>query len=326
VLEQFKRIYTKQGIGKRQLVELLGNVGTTIPDFYKELGKRMHISAKAAEKKAENGGLDPQLLMNMITEAQNKKQGGAAGTGGKNFADTLEVRWKKIKDLPDEFYKKFVDSPSFNRANETLGRFLEQMSPDSPAGQRIMASLDKMFDRIGGLLENPEGLVDGLVDGIENAIGLFEQLLPAVKDVGFAIAAIVESMAEIVTSARVFYAIQNGHADEAGRIMKEQVDAKRERMASRFKEQNEASERRKNASNVAIGIMTGGMMGTPVMMQPSSGSQKGGKVIHLHVHPGAVQVHPPAGDDPTHAHHEAGEKLKRHVQGALEQAAQEAGG
>lgn len=312
VLEQFKRIYTKQGIGKRQLVELLGNVGTTIPDFYKELGKRMHISAKAAEKKAESGGLDPQLLMNMITEAQNKKQGGIAGTGGQRFADSFEVRWKKIKDLPDEFYKKFVDSPSFARANEALGQFLEQLSPDSPAGQRIMASLDRMFDRIGGLLSNPEELVDGLVDGIENAIGLFEQLLPDIKDMGYALAAAADEMAKLVTGARVFFAIQHGDVAEAARITKEATQAKIERMAGRMKEQNERNERRSQGQVAFMGALPGNPFG---VYQPPSG-KTGGKVVHMQNH--VTQHFHGVPDEETAK--KAGDETTRHTVRALDRA------
>jgi hypothetical protein len=202
VLEQFKRIYTKQGIGKRQLVELLGNVGTTIPDFYKALGAKMHISAKAAEKKAEEGGLDPQLLMNMITEAQNKRQGGIAGSGGLKYAQSLAGEWKKISDLPGEYYKQLVDSPGYHRAVEALGGLLAHLNPDSEQGRRIMGSVEHMFDQITSWIGDPDATASALADNLESAIDFGKELIDTFKSLADSLLPTLDTLQDIVIAMR----------------------------------------------------------------------------------------------------------------------------
>lgn len=186
LLGDFRTIYTQRGVTRKQLKSILGDVGQTIPDFYAELGKRMKTSAKDAEKKATAGGIDPQLIMNMITEAQNKRQGGEAGTGGQRFADSLAGQWKKVLNLPDEFFKRFVDSPLYGQATASLHNLLEGLDPESPNGQRLMASLEGMFEKIVTWVSDtftPEN-IDAFADGINNAIDFGENLWGVLKGIG----------------------------------------------------------------------------------------------------------------------------------------------
>jgi hypothetical protein len=231
ITEQFQHIYTKKGIGKKQLVELLGNVGSTIPDFYKSLGKQMHVSAKEAEKRSEEGKLDPQLLMNMISEAQNKRQGGKAGTGGLEYAKSLEVQWRKVNELPGEYFKKLVDSPGLQRASEMLGGLLEKLNPESPAGQRIMSAIEGMFEKITSLFGDPTETAEGLANGIEQAVNLTGDLISAAKDLADAFLPSLETIQDMILGLRQFIAIQSG--DKAGlqKAVMDEVVTKATRMS-----------------------------------------------------------------------------------------------
>lgn len=282
ILEQFKHIYTKRGIGKKQLVELLGNVGTTIPDFYKELGKKMHISAKAAEKKSEEGGLDPQLLMNMITSAQNKRQGGAAGTGGLEYAKSLETRWKKINELPEEYYKRLVDSPGAMRASEFLGTLLEKLDPESPAGQRIQAAIEDMFEKITGYIGDPSETADRLASGIESAIRLTGELIDTARDLADAYLPSLKTIEDMTFALRILLA--TGDDNKVAKINNEYanvVEGRGRALRKKFDAENF------NNSDVGKLYNTTGF--NPILMAAQANDKGGGSVTHaptvnVHVH------------------------------------------
>jgi hypothetical protein len=243
IMEQFQHIFTKKGIGKKQLVDLLGNVGSTIPDFYKALGKRMHISAKDAEKKSEEGGLDPQMLINMITEAQNKKQGGAAGTGGLQYAKSFEAHWHKIGEIPDDFYRKLVDSPGFARANEMLGHLLEKLDPESPTGQRILGSLNKMFESITDAIGDPETAAEGIADAFDRATKFVAQIVPDLKDVGKELSIMLDSLLYAINRIQYAHALVKGDEHAMAQLAAQQADRDHDRIyGDAHKQANERRE------------------------------------------------------------------------------------
>lgn len=183
LMDEFKAIYTQRGVTKKQLKGILGDVGETIPDFYEQLGKKLKVSAKEAEKKAGSNAVDPQLIMNMITEAQNKRQGGEAGTGGKRHADSLEGQYKKLTELPDEFFKKFADSPGYQKAVDAAHSLLENLSPDSENGQKIFAALEGRFQSLTGWMKTaftPEN-IDKFAASLAMAVNLVGDLVSGLK-------------------------------------------------------------------------------------------------------------------------------------------------
>jgi hypothetical protein len=194
------------------LIGLLGETGGTIPDFYKTLGAKLKISAKAAEKLAEQGGgkIDPQLIMNMITESVNKSQGGIAGTGGNEYAKTFEARVAKIKNLPEEYFRKLADSPAFQHTADLLGGLLEKLDPDSPAGRRIQSAIEAMFDKIDALVGNPEDAAGALANSIENAVELTRQLLDVAAELPGAWGQTLETIEDMVLQLRFGLAVAKG--------------------------------------------------------------------------------------------------------------------
>lgn len=190
LLGQFQDIYTRRGVSRKQLMALLGNVGGTIPDFYKELGKKLNVSAKEAEKKAEEGGLDPQLIMNMITGAQNRKQGGSAGAGGQKYAQTFERRWARLKELPEEYFKAIAESPRWDKVSDKFGMLLSSLDPKSSRGQRIIDSIMQAFDKVSDAInktftaENVDHFASALVKVVNLSAKLVAILGPILDKVG----------------------------------------------------------------------------------------------------------------------------------------------
>ena len=181
----FAKIQQKGGITSKQLAGI-GLGEKNVPAFWKDLGKQMHISAEAAEKQAKAGKIDPQILMNSITDAVNKMQGGKAGTGGERAGKGLAGMWNKLKELPEDFFEKLVESPALERMSKALGNVLEQLSPDSPTGQKIFESLERAFNGILDTITEtftPEN-IDAFTDGIKDALDWFGDLIDDIKLAG----------------------------------------------------------------------------------------------------------------------------------------------
>jgi hypothetical protein len=171
----------KGGVTTKQLV----GAGINAPEFFKNLGKKLGVSTGTAEKMAGAGGkIDPQLMLNMFQEAVEKKQGGPAGTGGIAASNTFEKRIAKLKDLPNQYFEKLVDSPGFQKVSDAFGSLLEKLSPESKDGKRIMASLTSMFERIIGWFDSltSEKGIDDLVSGVQTAVEILEKAVEFAGD------------------------------------------------------------------------------------------------------------------------------------------------
>ncbi len=170
-VELFAKIQQKGGVTTKQLAGI-GLGETNIPAFYKDLGKYLHISAKEAEKKAsEPGGIDPQILRNSIVMAIEKQQGGMAGTGAEKAGSSLFGMWNKLKELPEDFFEKLVNSPAIPKITKAMAGILEKLDPDGPVGKRIISGLERVFDKLASFIEDtitPEN--------IDKAVAAFEQL------------------------------------------------------------------------------------------------------------------------------------------------------
>lgn len=179
IIEGLTSITRRGGITKKQL-NGLGVSDQSIPDFYKALGKSLHVSAKQAEKMAEEGGkVDPQLIRNIIGKSIEKQQGGELGTGAERFSHSMEARLNKLKSLPEEYFREISKSDSWNKLSDKFGEFLTKLDPKSPEGQRIMGSLFGVFEKLEGLVEDllkPES-IDAFVSGLKDAADAAKSLL-----------------------------------------------------------------------------------------------------------------------------------------------------
>lgn len=172
-VEMLAKINLKGGITEKMLMSL----GFKSQDFYKALAKSEHITAEEAKKRAESGKIDPQALINQLTRTVNAAQGGAAGTGGKMLSQTMGARWDKLMKLPEEYFEKISESPEWTKLSDRLGDLLGRLSPDSPDGKKIIASLMNAFEKLAKVVEDalkPES-IEGFIAGIQkvaDAVGV----------------------------------------------------------------------------------------------------------------------------------------------------------
>lgn len=256
VLGAFERIRLKGGIQEK----LLPSIGVDVKEFYATLAKAKNISAEQAKKLAAEGKLDPKLLLNAIYQGIERKQGGALGTGVIAYGKTFEARLEKFANLPDRYLASFVKSPAFTKASDLLGSLLEKLDPESPTGKRIMVSLEGMFDRLTAFFANPDELVDSIASGIENVIGLVNQLIPDLKLVADAIIAAVGATAELVRTARLYAAVISGDNIGAAKILMDEQQDKIDKIVAqgaKKKAAEDASDSGQIASAVGQGVVSG---------------------------------------------------------------------
>ena len=153
-VELYARIQQKSGVTSKQLTGVgLGEMN--VPAFYKALGLKLGIDAKAAEKLAARpGGVDPKLLRNTLVEAVEKQQGGKTGKGGMEAGKSLEGMLNKLKEAPGEFFRKLVDSPGLKKFGIVIGRILNKLDPNKPEGKKIMAALTGAFESLAEIVDN----------------------------------------------------------------------------------------------------------------------------------------------------------------------------
>lgn len=178
-LDVFAKIQLKGGIASKQLVGL----GASPKGVYADIAKQLGISKAAAEKKVTSGDIDdPQRILNAIFSGIEKTQGAGLGTATNAYPKTLEGIWKKITELPDNYFKKLESTPAWEKITAAAGRFMEMLSPDSPSGQRIFAGLERAFESIVGWIDelaSEEGIgafASGLQTALDVLNGMFQTI------------------------------------------------------------------------------------------------------------------------------------------------------
>jgi hypothetical protein len=346
LVEAFTQIKLKGGVRER----MLPGLGVDVKQFYTSLAKELKLGTgqagiDAAKKRAEEGKIDPQLLLNTIYRGIEAKQGGKLGTGAVEFSKSFEAQLAKVKNLPNEYLKNLVESPSFARASQLLGGLLENLDPESPAGTRIMASINNMFDKIVGFIGDPKDAADSLADKIEDVIDFSRQLVDDFRSWADALLPSLNTLEDMVFAMRKMVAFAEGggwtkvHARlETINTEEAKVDAKRnERMIERqLREQDPEmfqqalADRLKRTQMYQQASGQFGPINMPAVEQAARADVEEQKnrirAVTVNVHPGAVVVHAAAGDDPDKAHREAGANMGKHVVRELEKAAQEGGG
>lgn len=186
-MSAFQRVATTGEVNSR----MLNALGINATDYYKDLGNLLGKTAKQAEADSGARKLKPETLLSVLYNQLAQKEGGALGIGAMRAADTVEGKLQKLSDLPENYFKQIVDSPAWERLSDLMGGFLEKMSPDSPAGKKVIASLEKLFVRLLDWLErlfNDGKGIDDLVAGFDHfidvlktAVALIEKMVNGLK-------------------------------------------------------------------------------------------------------------------------------------------------
>lgn len=175
ILEGFNHIMLKGGIQERRLPEL----GVNAKQFYTDLANTLKTTTDAAKKLAEEGKIDPQLLLNTIYRGVEKRQGGPLGTGGIAYGTTMQARLGKLEDLPNQYLKAVAESPQWDNVSEKFGHLLDDLDPDSPRGRKIVGSILHAFESLAGVIDRvfTAENIDSFVHGMEALVDLAGELV-----------------------------------------------------------------------------------------------------------------------------------------------------
>lgn len=186
LLEGFTHILLKGGVQERRLPEF----GVDVKKFYADLASTLHVTADAAKKLAEEGKVNPQLLLNTIYKGVEQRQGGELGTGGIAYGKSMQARLSKLGDLPSQYLKTVAESPEWDAVSEKFGGLLADLDPDSPRGQKIVHSILGAFGKLADVIdktftaENVDHFVEGMTQVVNLAGRLAEALGPLLKFAG----------------------------------------------------------------------------------------------------------------------------------------------
>lgn len=314
LLESFQEIFLKGGIRKRSLPGL----GVGVKEFYDSLSKQLKVSPKSAEKMAEEGKVDPQRLLNTVYEQIENKQHGTLGTGTVAYSKTLTSRIEKLKGLPDQFLAELSNSSGFSKLSDKLGGILEALDPDGPRGQRIIASLERAFNRMVEMIGGPEKAADNVADAVESIISAVTELTPLIFKVIGALVDAAAYIGDLVRAYQMLSALQRGDTAAVSRIAREQVAVDQ----GRAQREADREQRAYNSAHPEQVSQAPGPWMDASPQRPQSGG-RGGTTINA---PMPITVVAAPGEDPNHTAQKVSEAVGRHVVNTAERAAQQAGG
>ncbi len=168
------KIALKEGVKGKQLMGL----GLHPKAFFSGIAKTLKISEKEAEKRAATGSIDPQLLMNGITQMVEGQQGGAAGSGGKMMGDTLLARLHKIQGRLMDYFEALANSPAFTRISDSLEKVFKALDPEGPTGKRVIGALEKGLTKVADWVERAftEENIEKFGVAVSEVIGFIEKI------------------------------------------------------------------------------------------------------------------------------------------------------
>jgi len=146
----------------------------------------VHKPYEALQKKIDAGQIDPQELTKALYAAIMKRTGKPfLGGAGLEMGGNLESKMEHIDELPALYIKKMSQSKGFEGITTFADRIMEKFDPNTAGGQKVIAHMIEMIDKIGQKLEKID--VDRLVVVLDKLVGALERLLgvqPEPKTIG----------------------------------------------------------------------------------------------------------------------------------------------
>lgn len=195
-------------------IEQLAGLGIDVHKFYKTIAKKTGVDEQTARTNMTNGKVNRGLMLNTLYENIEKEQGGKLGTGAIAYSKTFQARMDKLKQLPEQLLMSIAGSAAFQRASDAIGSLLELLDPEGPRGQRIIASLQSMFDKVAGYVGTPEDAADSMADHLENALGLLGQMVEVGRELADAFLPSLETLEDMILAFREFKAYSSGNVGD----------------------------------------------------------------------------------------------------------------
>jgi hypothetical protein len=126
-------------------------------------------AGKAIEKEMGRG---LNAVDAFLTVLQKSNQGKPFGAIDEEMAKLADVRWRKLMDLPGQYFQQLSKTAAFDQLSEKLGKILGAFDPDSPRGQKIFRGIEVVATKITAMLERID------VDKVATKLLLMLERLP----------------------------------------------------------------------------------------------------------------------------------------------------
>jgi hypothetical protein len=147
-LALFSKVQLKGGVSERELV----SAGLSPVAFFKDMAKQLGISVKEVEKRISEGKVKTSVLLEGLFTAITRKTGKDLGGAAVTMAPLFESQLEKAKDIIPNLFEELERTGGLESVTAGLARLVENLSPDSPAGRKIIDGLTAMLDGFGNLI------------------------------------------------------------------------------------------------------------------------------------------------------------------------------
>jgi tape measure domain-containing protein len=183
VITVFRQV---KGKGKLQAEELmqLAEAGIPIGKVWDTIGKKVGISGAELQTPKYAGRVSADLgIWGILETIRTNFSGGTLGGLMDKQSGTAAGLLSTLESRPFEWMMDLDKSPGFQSFKKALKNLVDVLDPETPAGKRIKANVERLFNGImGGLFkrfEDPaavEAWVNSMVDGFSKLIPRAEQL------------------------------------------------------------------------------------------------------------------------------------------------------
>lgn len=155
-------------------------------DVANQLSKDLGMAPDVIKKKLQEGTLKGAEAMSSIFTVLEEKSGKQLGGLGLGMADTMSARLDKLKDVPDEIFKKLRDTQGFEDISNVIERITRLLSPESPVGEKLFGALARMVDVVGDKLNGVdwEGVAGSVTHMLDKITSLIDPLSEVAKVLG----------------------------------------------------------------------------------------------------------------------------------------------
>lgn len=160
--------------------------GTAGSKGYIDASGAVHRPYEQLQKKIDAGEVNPEELTQALYASIMKKTGKPfLGGAGLAMGGTLEAKMTHVEELPELYSKRVGAAKGFQGISSFYDRLGQAFDPDSAAGQKIIAHLIEVVDKIAASLEKIDvNRIANLLDKLVVILGQVIDALPMAMKVG----------------------------------------------------------------------------------------------------------------------------------------------
>lgn len=127
----------------------IARAGLSSKNIFGSLQEQLGVGLKDVKQRLAEGKVDTTLLIETLYSEVAAKTGKPLGGAGVEMSKTFLAQVDKFKDIIPNLFEDLETSGGLQKITESIARFAAALSPDQPAGQKIISGLEGMIERFG---------------------------------------------------------------------------------------------------------------------------------------------------------------------------------